>query len=117
MVYSNADNRLNKVALEGGASQQIADYEPQADPRPWAAGRARYVVVAINPAAHLHGSDVFKGRDGARYEILMMNTRQEAERAALGSDCVVLEVVPRWSFPAKEWVDAAPQLWNPRPGG
>lgn len=107
-----AKNQKLKARLTGKAVEQLADYEPQADSPPWAAGRARYVVVAINSATHLRGSNVFKGRDGARYEILMMNTRKEADRAALASHCIVLEVVPRWSFPATEWVDAAPQLWN-----
>jgi len=106
-------NQKLKERLTGDVVEQLADYEPQADSQPWAAGRTRYVVVAINPATHLRGSNVFKGRDGERYEILMTNTRQEAERQALGSDCIVLEVVPRWSFPETEWVDAAPQLWNP----
>jgi hypothetical protein len=105
-------NQKLKERLTGKPTEQLADHEPQADSQPWAAGRARYVVVAINPATHLRGGNLFLGRDGTQYEILMMNTRQEAERAALGSDCIVLEVVPRWSFPAAEWVDAAPRLWN-----
>ena len=105
-------NQKLKERLTGKPTEQLADYEPQADSRPWAAGGARYVVIAINPATHLRGSNVFSGRDGTKYEILMMNTRQEAERAARGSDYIVLEVVPRWSFPATEWVDTAPQLWN-----
>jgi hypothetical protein len=105
-------NQKLKERLTEKPSEQFVDYKPQADSQPWAAGRAPYVVVAINPATHLHGSNAFLGRDGTRYELLMMNTRQEAERAALGSDCIVLEVVPRWSFPATEWVDAAPGLWH-----
>ena len=75
-------------------------------------GRARYVVVGINPAAHLSASTVFNGRDGRRYEILTMNSRGEAERAARGKELVVLEVVPRWSFPAREWVEGNPEMWK-----
>lgn len=105
-------NQRLKQPVTGKIVEQLADYDPQADSQPWAAGRARYVVVATNPAAHLRGSNVFKGRDGTRYEILTMKTRQEAEQAARGKDFVVLEVVPRWSFPAKEWVEAEPQLWT-----
>jgi hypothetical protein len=98
-------NQKRKEPLTGKGIEQLADLEPQADSQPWAVGRARYVAVAINPAAPLSGSNVFKGRDGTRYEILMVNRREEAERVAHGKDFVVLEVVPRWSFPAREWVD------------
>jgi hypothetical protein len=105
-------NQKRKEPLTGKSAEQLADLEPQADSQPWAVGRAQYVVVAINPAAGLSGSYVFKGRDGTRYEILMANTREEAERVARGKDFVVLEVVPRWSFPAREWVDGNRELWN-----
>jgi len=52
-----------------------------------------------------------KGRDGTRYEIVTANTHEEAERVARG-EFVVLEVVPRWSFRAKEWVGGKRELWN-----
>ena len=105
-------NQKLKQSVTGKVVEQIADYDPQADSQPWAAGRVGYVVVATNPATHLRGSNVFKGRDGTRYEILTMKTRHEAEQAARRKGFVVLEVVPRWSFPAKEWVEAAPRLWT-----
>jgi hypothetical protein len=69
-------------------------------------------VVAINPAAHLSGGNVFKGRDGTRYEILTANAREEAEQVARGKDFVLLEVVPRWSFPARVWVDGNREMWK-----
>jgi len=65
----------------------------------------------MTPSARLSGSNVFKGRDGTPYEIVTANTREEAERVARG-EFVVLEVVPRWSFPAKEWVDGNRELWK-----
>ena len=105
-------NQKLKAPLTGKIVEELADHEPHSDAQPWAAGRARYVVVAMNPATHLGGSNVFKGRDGTRYEILTMKTREEAQRAARGTDFVVLEVMPRWSFPAKEWVEAEPELWK-----
>lgn len=105
-------NQKRKEPLTGKAVEQLADLEPQADSQPWTVGRVRYVVVAINPAARLSGSNVFKGRDGTRYEILTANTGKEAERAARGKDFVVLEVVPRWSFPAREWVDGNREMWK-----
>ena len=83
-------NQKLKESLTGKAVEQFADYDPHADSQPWAAGRARYVVVAMNPATHLRGSNVFKGHDGTRYEILAMKTRQEAEQTARGKDVVVL---------------------------
>jgi hypothetical protein len=106
-------NQKRKEALTGKPIEQLADLEPRADSQPWAVGRARYVVVGIDPAGRLSGSNVFKGRGGARYEILTANSRQEAERVARGKDFVVLEVVPRWSFPAREWVDGNRELWKP----
>ncbi len=105
-------NQRRKEPLTGQAIEQFADLEPETDSQPWAMGRARYVVVAGNPAARVGGSNVFKGRDGTRYEILMTNALEEAERVARGSSFVVLEVVPRWSFPAKEWVDGNREMWK-----
>jgi len=105
-------NQRRKEPLTGKAIEQLADLEPQADSQSWAVGRARYVVVAINPAARLKGSNVFKGRDGTRYEVLTANAGEEAQRLARGKDLVVLEVVPRWSFPAREWVDGNREMWK-----
>jgi hypothetical protein len=105
-------NQKRKERLTGKSTEQLADLEPQADSQPWAVGRAQYVVVAINPGARLSGSNVFKGRDGTRYEIIMANTRKEAERVTRGKDFVVFEVVPRWSFPAREWVDGNREIWK-----
>jgi hypothetical protein len=105
-------NQERKGRLTGNGIEKLADLEPQADSQPWVVGRARYVVVAVNPAARLSGSNVFKGRDGTRYEILMANAREDAERVGRGKDFVVLEVVPRWSFPVREWVDGNRELWK-----
>jgi hypothetical protein len=105
-------NQKRKEPLTGKSAEQLADLEPQTHSQPWALGRAQYVVVAINPAARLSGSNAFKGRDGTRYEILMASTREEAERIVRGTDFVVLEVVPRWSFPAREWVDGNREIWK-----
>ena len=105
-------NQKRKEPLTGKGIEQLADLEPQVDSQPWAGGRARYVVAAINPAERLIGSNIFKGRDGTRYEILMANAREDVERIARVRDFVVLEVVPRWSFPAREWVDGNRELWK-----
>jgi hypothetical protein len=105
-------NQERKAPLTGKPMEQLADLEPRANSQPWRAGLARYVVLAVNPAQHLSGSHVFQGRDGTRYEIVMANERTDAERVARGTDVVVLEVVPRWSFPSKEWVDGNPELWK-----
>lgn len=105
-------NQKRKEPLTGKAIEQLADLEPRSDSQAWAVGRTRYVVVGIDPAVRLSGSNVFKGRDGTRYEILTANSRQEAEQVARGKDFVVLAVVPRWSFPAKEWVDGNREMWK-----
>jgi hypothetical protein len=107
-----AKNQERKESLTGKAIEQLADLEPQADSQPWAGGRARYVLVAINPAAHLSGSNIFKGRDGTRYEVLMANAREDLERVTRRRDVVVLEVVPRWSFPSREWVEGNREMWK-----
>jgi len=107
-----AKNQKRKESLTGKAIEQLADLELRVDSQPWAGGRARYVLVAINPAAHLSSSNIFKGRDGTRYEVLMANAREDMERVARGKDVVVLEVVPRWSFPAKEWVEGNREMWK-----
>ena len=105
-------NQKRKQPLTGKGIEQLADLEPQADSQPWAVGRARYVVVAINPAAPVSDSNAFKGRDGTRYGILTANAGEQAERVARGKDFVVLEVVPRWSFPAREWVNGNREMWK-----
>jgi len=105
-------NQKRKEPLTGKSVEQLADLEPQTHSQPWTVGRVQYVVVAMNPSARLVGSNVFKGRDGARYEIATANTREKAERAARG-EFVVLEVVPRWSFPSRDWVNGNRALWNP----
>lgn len=107
-----AKNQQRKAPLTGKANEELADLVPQAEARPWAGGRARFVVVAVHPSAHLSGSQVFQGRGGTRYEIFMTNQRAEAERVANGTDAIVLEVVPRWSFPASAWVEGNRELWN-----
>ena len=105
-------NQKRKEPLTGKVMGQLADLEPQANVRPWIVGRTRYVVVGIDSTARLTGSNVFKGRGGTRYEIQTANSRQEAKRVARGKKFVVLEVVPRWSFPAKQWVDGNRELWK-----
>jgi hypothetical protein len=105
-------NQQLKEPLTGKIAEEIADLEPQTHSQPWAMGRTQYMVVAVNPATRLRGSNVFKGRDGTRYEILTANTREEAERVARGKDFVALEVVPRWSFPDRHWVKANRELWK-----
>lgn len=105
-------NQKRKASLTGKIVEQLVDFDPQEHSQPWAMGQAQYVVVAINAVTHLSGSNFFKGRDGTRYEILMADTREEAEQAAREKNFVVLEVVPRWSFPAREWVDANREIWK-----
>jgi hypothetical protein len=108
------NNQKRKEPLTGKGTEQFADLLSHPHGQPWALGRTRYVVLAINPAAHLPGGSAFQGRDGKRYEILMMDTQDEAQRVARGKDFVVLEVVPRWSYPAKDWIAANPALWKTR---
>lgn len=43
---------------------------------------------------------------------LTANTSQEAERVARGKDIVVLEVVPRWRFASRDWVDGDREIWK-----
>jgi hypothetical protein len=105
-------NQNRKEPLTGKSAEELADLELQTDSQPWAVGRERYVVVAINPATRLSGSNVFKGRDGTRYEILTAHTREEAQQVARGEEFVLLEVVARWSFPAREWVEGNRDIWN-----
>ncbi len=106
-------NQLRKAPLTGKPVELLADHEADTTAQPWAVGRTRYVVVAIDPPAHLPGSSAFRGRDGTRFEILTAGTRPEAEQVAhRGKGFVVLEVVPRWSFPAREWVEGNRALWG-----
>lgn len=105
-------NQKRKEPLTGKSVEQLADLEPQTHSQPWAVGRAQYVVVALNPATHLGGSNIYKGRGGTRYEILTANTHEEAERISRGNNSVVLEVVPRWSFPARAWVNGNREIWK-----
>jgi hypothetical protein len=86
-AWNAALTRNQKEPLTGKPIEQLAD-SPQLDSRAWAAGRTRYVVVAMNPATHLRPSNRFIGRGSARYEILITSTRREAEHEVRGQDFV-----------------------------
>jgi hypothetical protein len=59
-------NQKRKESLTGKIAEQLADLEPQAHSQPWALGRAQYVVVAINAATRLSGSNLFSKRQSNR---------------------------------------------------
>lgn len=52
-------NQKCKDPLTGKVIERLVDLEPQADSQPWAVGRTRYVVVAMNSAERQSGSNVF----------------------------------------------------------
>jgi hypothetical protein len=89
--------------LSGGLSWQIS-------------GR-RFVVVRTSPIRGRALGAVFESSDGERFDIAFVSNRREAEDLAnqSGAEAMILGIQPRWSFPARAWIDADGDFWNANP--
>ncbi len=84
---------------------------------PWRLGRGRFLVVTVTKSDRRIPGTVFEGPDGTRFIVTPAHTRQEADdaRALAGAESTILAIRPSWSFPAREWVSADSELWQPNP--
>jgi hypothetical protein len=82
---------------------------------PWRLGDGRFLVITVTRSNRRITGTVFEGPDGTRFIVRPVQTRQEADavRASAGAESNILAVRPSWSFPAKEWVSADSQFWQP----
>jgi hypothetical protein len=85
----------------------------------WRVVGARFFVVSTLPiGAHAVGA-VFESSSADRFAFASAPNRGEADNLAtqLGPEAIVLAIQPRWSFPAKAWVDADHDFWNANQSG
>jgi hypothetical protein len=82
---------------------------------PWRLGYGRFLVITVTRSNRRITGTVFEGPDGTRFIVTSAQTRQEADAARVlaGQESIIFAVRPSWSFPAKEWVSADSQFWQP----
>jgi hypothetical protein len=82
---------------------------------PWRLGHGRFLVITVTRSNRRITGTVFEDPDGTRYIVTSAQTRLEADaaRALAGPESNILAVRPSWSFPAREWVSADSQFWEP----
>jgi hypothetical protein len=77
---------------------------------------ARFFVVHTASDAPLESAAVFKAPGGRQFIIASFKDRVSAEAGSQSSrGAVILLVQPRWSFPARSWIDADPEFWRENP--
>lgn len=77
---------------------------------------ARFVAVTTTSGDDLPDGEVFEASDGTRYVFWAAATSDGAQRAAANrEDAVVFAVRPWFGMPARAWIAADPQFWNPNP--
>jgi len=83
---------------------------------PWSMGLGRFLVITVTKAERRIDGTVFETPDGTRFVLLPNQTRKDADAkaSAVGSEARVFAVRPYWSKPAKEWVAADPDFWQPK---
>jgi hypothetical protein len=81
----------------------------------WSPGRGRLVVVTVTKRDGPLDGTVFEVADGTRFVVVAAQTRWEADSKAIvaGREARVFAVRPDWTRPAKEWVLADPEFWQP----
>jgi hypothetical protein len=106
-----------KKGLVGKPIESLAHHRPHPDRRTWSLGEGRFLAIAItNDDPRLDGT-LCEAADGLRFTFAAAADRGQAEAkaAAWGPAARVFAVRPRWSMPAREWVDADPGFWNAAP--
>jgi quinol monooxygenase YgiN len=68
-------------------------------------------MADIDAAQVMHGKDY----DDAVGESGMKKLNDNQSTAILGTDTMLMAVDPKMSYPAKEWIDADPAFWAPKP--
>jgi hypothetical protein len=78
---------------------------------------ARFLVIDSPSYKGATAGAVFESSAGKRFVIASANTRADAEglAALVGPGATILDVRPRWSFPAEAWIEADPQFWQAAP--
>ncbi|HEU4616543.1 MAG TPA: hypothetical protein VFV10_00800 [Gammaproteobacteria bacterium] len=78
---------------------------------------ARFLVVSSDRYEGTPEGAVFQASDGRRSEFAPAANRAEAGSLAvrMGGGATILAVQPQWSFPARDWIEADPELWSASP--
>ena len=122
-----ARNRALMAALEGIAERKaglvgtpvdvIANYRAELSRGAWKVAGARFFVVTMTNGDPGIGGTAFEAGDGMRLILRGYGSRQEAEVASAESDpdTMAFAVRPYWGMPAREWIAADPEFWQPNP--
>ncbi len=116
LVAALERHRKRKASLILGPVEVFAKYRQDLSRgTPWSMGLGHFLVVTVTKGNHGIDGTVFESSDGTSFVMLPANTREEAEAkaAGVGSEARVFAVRPYWSMPAKEWVAADPEFWQP----
>ena len=122
-----ARNRALLAALEGIAERKaglvgtpvdvIANHRADLSRGGLRVAGARFFVVTMTTGDPGIGGAAFEAADGMRFILRAFGARQEAEASAVASspDTRVFAVRPYWGMPAREWIAADPEFWEPSP--
>jgi hypothetical protein len=80
------------------------------------AARCVVIVESEGSDAPTVSGAVFESAKGERFVLAPVRSRDAAEEIARAAALsMILEVQPRWSFPAEDWVSADPEFWSSNP--
>jgi hypothetical protein len=82
---------------------------------PWSLGQGRFLVITVTKSNRQIEGTVFEASDGTRFIMKPAQTREEADAAAAlaGPESNIFAIRPAWSFPAKVWIAADSEFWQP----
>jgi GNAT superfamily N-acetyltransferase len=102
------------------ATDSWLEYRPERSDAGLRIAGSRFLVIGTSDPV-VFPAAIYESAAGERLAIAATSDRAAAKDLAsnIGSKAVVLAVQPRWSFPARAWIDADVEFWsaNPAAGG
>jgi hypothetical protein len=113
-------NGTRKASLTRAPIEAFAIFREDASVgAPWVLGAGRFLVITVSRSDVRMIGTVFEAAAGVRYRVTATQTRDQADaaHARAGGESYVLAVRPDWSFPARDWIESDPALWQPHRNG
>ncbi len=106
-----------KAGLVGTPVDVIANYRAELSRGAWQVAGARFFVVTMTKGDPGSGGAAFEAADGMRFIFRAFGAGQDAEACVnqSGPDTRLFAVRPYWGMPAREWIAADPEFWEPNP--
>jgi hypothetical protein len=108
-----------KKGLVGPPTDILASYRPDLSRgASWKVGGTRFFVVTVTRGDSPVAGSVFEAPDGMRFVFRPSDTRRGADLLAAEADpkkTTTVAVRPYWGMPAREWIAADPEFWQPNP--